>query len=182
MRLFLGFAPVEAECRGIYEVGQRLSFQPPLPLRWTPPDNWHVTLVFLGEVAAHLVSQLDQVVSSVVSGYRAMALQLDSAEWFPSASKPRLLALHAEVPDRLLELQRALASALRGQGYPVEQRPWRPHLTLARYPGARRHFAPPPLPPFAPVTLELREVTLFESVPGASGPRYRALQQFELAP
>ena len=49
MRLFLGFTPTLAQ-RQIYSLCERLEFPDSLPLRWVPPENWHVTLVFLGDV------------------------------------------------------------------------------------------------------------------------------------
>jgi RNA 2',3'-cyclic 3'-phosphodiesterase len=51
---------------------------------------------------------------------------------FPSASRPRVLWLGVDGGEALLEVHRALAEALAGAGLPVEERAFRPHLTLAR--------------------------------------------------
>ena len=181
MRLFLGVMPAQAEARGIYDGCQRLSLDPEISLRWVPPENWHVTLVFLGEVADHLISALVDVVAPVVGGYRQMVLPLGGVEWFPSPSKPRLLTLRAEPPPQLCEMQKSLAAALRRDGFQLEQRAWRPHLTLARYRGPRKRFSAPSLPAVKPVPMELQAVTLFQSILGKSAPVYQPVQHFGLA-
>ena len=181
MRLFLGFSALAAE-RRIYDCCQGLPLDPNLPLRWVPPENWHVTLAFLGEVAEHLLHSLLEVIGPVVSAGHRMQLPLAGIEWFPSPSKARLLAMSAQAPERLCALQRELVAVLGREGFHTENRRYRPHLTLARYRGARKHFTPPPLPPIQSIELVLEEVTLFQSIAGKAAPVYQPLQQFELAP
>lgn len=181
MRLFLGFSAL-ADQRRIYDCCQGLPLDPNLPLRWVPPENWHVTLAFLGDVAEQLLHSLAEVIGPVVSACHRMPLPLACLEWFPSPSKARLLALSADAPERLCALQRELVATLGREGFHTENRRYRPHLTLARYRGARKHFAPPPLPSVQAIELALEEVTLFQSIAGKGAPVYLPLQQFELAP
>jgi 2'-5' RNA ligase len=181
MRLFLGFSAHSAE-RRIYDCCEALPLDPDLPLRWVPPENWHVTLAFLGEVTEQLLHSLAEAIEPVVAASRRMSLPLVGLEWFPSPSKARLLAMTAEAPEPLSALQRDLVAALGRAGFHTENRVYRPHLTLARYRGARKRFAPPELPLVKVIEMPLEAVTLFQSIPGKRAPVYQPLQDFGLAP
>ena len=110
-----------------------------------------------------------------------LSLTLSDLEWFPSPLKARLLTLRVDAGENLLRLQADVTAALRREGFHTENRPYRPHLTLARLRGTRKLFNPPALPPVAPFELEARELLLFESVQGGKTPLYRPIQHFELA-
>ncbi len=161
MRLFLAFSLSRTESRAVYAACERLSAQEQAPLRWVPADRWHVTVVFLGEVAEHLLSLLAELLEPVVAEYQHLSLNLDRLVWFPKPSKARLLALAGEPGQQLQYLQQALSSELRRHGFSIEQRAWRPHLTLARYRGARKRFDPFPLPATPAIDLQLDRLSLF---------------------
>ena len=180
MRLFLGFVPVSAE-RSIYGACERLTPTDELPLKWVPPENWHVTVAFLGEVDDRALARLDAAVEPVVSALPAFTLSATGLQWFPSIMKPRLLTLDIEASEALVTLQREVVAALRREGFHTESRTYRPHLTLARLKGARKRFQPPALPPVAPFEFPAEALVLFESVTGAPSSLYRPLQHFELA-
>jgi len=178
MRLFLGFAPAGPEVRAVFDRRERLRGMGDLPLRWTPPENWHVTLHFLGEVADRVLEDLIATVAATAGRGPETTLRLEAAEWFPGFGKARLLALCGRASPELLALHDALGAELRRQGFRPERRAYRPHVTLARLRGPRKRFAPPALPRLDPVELRLSELTLFESVPGAGAPVYRPLHCF----
>jgi 2'-5' RNA ligase len=184
MRLFLAFAPSGPESRAIYNACERLENAQEAPLRWVPADNWHVTATFLGEVADHLLTTLAELVEPLVASCGQVSLKLDQLAWFPDIAKARLLALMGEPDPVLRQLQQTLAGELRRQGFSIQQRAWRPHLTLARYRGARKRFTPFLLPHVPAVDLRLERLSLFQSVAGSAGagPRYLPLQHFGLSP
>lgn len=185
MRLFLGFAPAAAE-RDIYQLCQSITgaqvLPAELPLRWVPSENWHVTLAFLGEIANARLVQLVDVLTPVITEHSQMQLSFEALAWFPSTSKARMLTLLAEALDPLLNLQREVVAELRREAFHTERRAYRPHLTLARLKGRRKDYAPPALPAIEPLTLQLQEVILFESVQAGPAPVYEPLQQFGLRP
>ncbi len=178
MRLFLGFAPDSVE-RAVYSLCDRLEMPDTLPLRWVPPENWHITAVFLGETAAASVGRVVDAVDPVASRHAPLSVSLDCLEWFPSALKPRLLTLRVEPAPALMTLQAELAAALRRAGFHSEQRSYRPHLTLARLKGSRKLVTPPALLPITPMAAQLDELVLFESQ--LKERRYVPLQRMELA-
>jgi len=96
--------------------------------RPVPAPNLHLTLAFLGEVAPDRV----EAAKSAASGIRGerFELVLDRVGAFRRAGVG--WAGPAQAPRALLDLQSALDSALRAAGFKLEDRPFAPHLTLAR--------------------------------------------------
>jgi 2'-5' RNA ligase len=166
--------------RDIYEICQRLEATEELPLNWVPAASWHVTLVFLGEVAERSLGTVVDAIAPILERAPPLQLPLTHLGWFPSAMKPRLLVMHAEPTAPLMQLHSKLAAELRREGFHSERREYRPHLTLARLQGARKQFNPPALPPIKPLQLELTEVMLFESVQGGHSRDYKSLHRFGL--
>ncbi|CCH86295.1 2'-5' RNA ligase [Modestobacter italicus] len=66
---------------------QPLRAAPGAP-RWTPPSRWHLTLLFLGDVPAHLLGPLTTAVASAVAGTPPLVLQLAGAGRFGSSRRP----------------------------------------------------------------------------------------------
>jgi 2'-5' RNA ligase len=107
----------------------------------TPAQNLHLTLSFLGE--------LDDGQVGVATAATEAAAPEAGPGWelgwgepgaFPGTRRPRVLWLGAGVgADRLGEVHGALVGELAARGLPIDEKPYRPHLTLAR---VRR----PPLP------------------------------------
>jgi RNA 2',3'-cyclic 3'-phosphodiesterase len=127
MRLFVGVWPPDDVRERLVEVvdGFRDSHE---GVRWEPPERWHVTLRFLGNV-----TDPDAVVEA-----------LDKAPLAPTEAKlgpgigmlgrQVICVLVAGLDDLAAEVSRATAEL----GEPPEPRPFKGHLTLARLPGRRR--------------------------------------------
>jgi 2'-5' RNA ligase len=99
-------------------------------LRWAPPDQWHVTLQFLGPVpdVDGLVGALDGLRSQ--APFRA---RVGGAGAFASARRATVMWLGVrEGETELVALAGAVAGLTATVGFAAEDRPFRPHLTLAR--------------------------------------------------
>jgi 2'-5' RNA ligase len=133
-----------------------------------PADNLHVTVVFIGPVPAERVAAVAEAMRETFAG-------VPGADMRPGALRRlgRVLAVPLEPLDGalapLVDAQAALAQRL-GR---VENRPWLPHVTVARARGARR----PPAPELEPLALRvpLAELVLYASELHPSGARYRPL-------
>jgi RNA 2',3'-cyclic 3'-phosphodiesterase len=142
MRLFLGL-PIPFE---LTQALARLTRAIELPKgRWTEPENIHLTLVFLGEVAEPTLPPIEGELSKLT--FAPFPLKLSSLNIFPRAG-----VLFAEVePARpLLHLQAKVADSMARCGFAPEDRPYHPHITLARFHGPLRlsqnqHTLPPSL-------------------------------------
>jgi 2'-5' RNA ligase len=148
--------------------------------RPVPGEYLHVTLAFLGhrpeEDVAPVIAALD-------------ALTLRSAQLRPAAvvsvppRRPRLLALELEDPSgAAAELQGAVAGALARAGlFEPEERPFWPHITIARLQRRARPGAAPDegsLPP----AFRASRVVLYRSITAPTGARYEPLHTVSAAP
>jgi len=102
--------------------------------RWTAPERWHLTLLFLGAVPPAAVLPLVQAAAPAVAAAPPMTLRLAGGGRFGSVRRPQVAwaGLEGDVGP-LVDLAGRLAAAARELGLPVEERPFRPHLTLGRW-------------------------------------------------
>ena len=101
-------------------------------LRWVRPENLHVTLKFIGEVAA---TKLDGIRSALTPiGLDApVDLHFRGLGFFPDEKYPRVLWVGLNASGNLTALARDIDRALEGQGIARDERAFTPHLTLARF-------------------------------------------------
>ncbi len=102
------------------------------PVRWVPPENVHLTLKFLGEVAEGRIAELSMAVDEAAAGVGAFRLAVGGLGAFPSLSRPQVIWVGVQLHATLEALQRSLEDALAERGYPREERHFRPHLTIGR--------------------------------------------------
>jgi 2'-5' RNA ligase len=116
------------------------ELKPRLPsARFVAGSNLHFTLRFLGEADPGRVHALAGALRAALSVIPAFTLQIKGCGAFPSARRPRILWLSVENPPRsLFEAQRAVERVVRDAGFSPEERPFEPHLTIARFRGAAR--------------------------------------------
>ncbi len=130
------------------------------------PANLHLTLEFIGAVAA---SQLDRLLAlGATLSWPAVTLTLDYPEWWRGSQALVLRVLAPAEP--LLALQAALRRRIAELGLAVDDRPYRPHVTIAREVAAQPAHATP-----VSVAWRAATVALIESHPAPGGSHYRPL-------
>jgi 2'-5' RNA ligase len=150
--------------------------------RWSDPSLLHITLAFLGEQPEARLEALERLGRRVASSSERGSLRLGQAGQFGSKRTPRVLWVDVSGDvERLHNLQRRLDQALRVEGFPVEERPFKAHITLARRRETARGGAPTgwPSPP-RPITFALDQLTLMQSRLSPRGPTYTPVFQFPL--
>lgn len=151
--------------------------------RWVEPALLHLTLVFLGEQPSEALPDLRRAASEVASGSQPGRLWLGHPGSFGPPRAPRVLwvGLRGDLAP-LRHLQEELVRGLHAAGFARDERPFAPHVTLARRrPAAPPEVAPtwPPARPIPPLPIPLQELTLVLSEPGRAGPRYTPLARFQ---
>ena len=109
--------------------------------RFSREENYHLTLVFLGETPEARLADVTAAMESCRA--QPFALTVGAAGTFPGG----VLWRAVDGGAALTRLQRLLTAALCGRGFSVEQRAYKPHLTLAREAARDPRAALPDLPP-----------------------------------
>lgn len=180
MRLFIGIPLATEVIDALEALSQRLKSADD-GFRWSSPQSWHITLQFLGETSqaayACLLDHLKEIRSLTFS------VHIDGTGFFDRAG-----VFFAEVRDSpdLAALHRRVVAATAQCGFAAEDRPFHPHITLARAKGGARTHALRQLktkvksgetfPAFTPYEFLLYEVFL-----GAGGSRYEIRERFPLS-
>ena len=100
-------------------------------LSWTRPGNWHLTLKFLGDVDPGRMEDVRRSLGGV--GFESFSLQGLGAGIFPAQGRPRVLWVGLGMgAEEGRGLAQAVETVLVPLGFPAEDRPFAPHLTLAR--------------------------------------------------
>ena len=116
------------------------AFDWPSGARLVAPEHLHVTLHFIGPVVR---DRLPAIQSALARPCPHIALRFEGVElWHPGLA----VLVAPSVPTPLQTLHAQLAEALHAAGLPVETRPYRPHVTLARQARGARLLAPVPPP------------------------------------
>lgn len=98
--------------------------------RWVPPENYHLTLRFIGEVEGWQADEVDEALSALRA--RPFTLNLTGIGIFEKAGRLQSLHVRVERSEPLVHLQSKVETALQRAGLPPERRRFAPHVTLAR--------------------------------------------------
>ncbi len=102
-------------------------------VRWSRPEQLHLTLKFIGEVVNRELPQLCGALRDACSGIEAFSLELSGLGAFPKNKPPRVVWVAAEDPQGMLgALAERLDERMAVLGVPHENRAFTPHLTLGR--------------------------------------------------
>ena len=134
MRLFIGVElpdDVKARAARIAE-SLRETLEGRVTARWIPPENLHITLWFIGEVADDRASAIASAVALPFST-RSFDLDLRGAGAFPPHGTPRVFWIGiGQGQESMQTLYAELARRLQPLGFEPERRAYSAHLTIAR--------------------------------------------------
>jgi 2'-5' RNA ligase len=100
--------------------------------RWVRPENLHVTLKFIGEVPSTKLAALRTGLRQVHSD-QPVTLDFQGLGFFPNEKRPRVFWVGIGASPNLKTLAADIEKAAETLGIPREQRPFSPHLTVARF-------------------------------------------------
>jgi 2'-5' RNA ligase len=132
-RLFIAIRLPEDVIQKITEVSHYFQSQlPPEALKWVETENLHLTLRFLGELPEGQIGQIRQALTQVAAAQRPFELSVEGLGMYPHAKQPRTIWLGFQGVKPAISLHARLKKALAGIKLEKENRPFNPHLTLAR--------------------------------------------------
>lgn len=154
-------------------------------VKWTGVENFHITLAFLGDTEEPKISSVSNMLESVCQGFGEFELKIKGAGVFKNFRDPRILWTGIEASEKLNILYDCIKSGLKDSGILLEERTFRPHLTLGRIKHIRdSEVLKPLLSGFINQELQnqkVYEVILYESILLQAGPVYKPLRKFSLA-
>ena len=165
--------------------------------RWARPESLHITLKFIGEQPPERVEAITERLRRVESS--AFEIRAGGYGFFPTAKAPRVFWIGIHAGPQLAKLAESIDTTVAEVGIPQEERPYSPHLTLARAGAGRRSGSPKwrkgdgPNATFAVLEKRLaamgeldfgkmtaREFILYQSQLSPAGSKYTKLQRFPL--
>lgn len=182
IRAFVALEVSEDVREALFAVRESLADLPwARDVRWVKPENFHLTLRFLGDVSPEFCDALAPELDRAVGAQRSFELRLRDLTAFPSTRRPRVIVARVHEDEAAIqELASAVERKVVATGAEAEPRRFRPHITLGRLRKAPR----------GPIALEGREVdnaamrasevVLIRSELLPQGARYTALHRARL--
>ena len=141
IRTFLALELPQTVCNKLSAYAELISGRYKLQqIHWLPKENYHLTLVFLGNIEYGLISSLQLRLEQNMHSITTIPLRFLEITPFPFSGIPKIAAAILEHSDQLMELQYNTAKCLREFGISLERRRFKPHVTLGRLKSRSRKF------------------------------------------
>ena len=147
---------------------------------WSSPESWHITLQFLGETSEEQYGCVVERLKDIQAP--AFRVRLAGTGFFERAG---VFFAGVNVSAEMAELERRVVAATSQCGFASEDRPYHPHVTLARVKGGNRRHALRGLKGLVKGEAEFSsfiatEFLLFEAFLDPNGARYEIRERFPL--
>lgn len=163
---FLGL-PVPREARSVWgdwisQVKNELPFK-----QWVPPQDFHITLHFFGQLSPEQVDVIEKKMNEVKLTHQPK-LRLDGVDSFGPKGGESVLYTRVHAEEGLFSLYEEWKAQLNEMGMKTEQRPYRPHMTLAKKRIKGFEFAWPTVPLPEAIFFQAAHLHLYRVHPGRS--------------
>ncbi|MCO4752884.1 MAG: RNA 2',3'-cyclic phosphodiesterase [Bacteriovoracaceae bacterium] len=151
-----------------------------LDVKWTPQENFHITLCFLGDVESACLDDIIDLGRKGIEDHLKLDIKLRGVGAFPSQSSGRVLWVGVQAKRELITLRDDLYKAMH-PFVDLEDREYVPHLTIGRLRSKRNVtdlLSPMNKKDFGKV--RANEVILYESKFGGGFVRYRPIERIAL--
>lgn len=188
IRCFIAIGLPEEAKRGLAMLKKELEREEHKFVKWVEPGGIHLTLKFLGNIPAKRVTEITEAIEKATQVISRFHLEISGLGAFPSLRQARVfwVGIGGEV-DKLSGLAQNIDSALAAIGFAEEERPFVPHLTLARI---RQGASPPERRDFGELVgsaifkdkyhIEVEAISLMRSQLTPAGAVYTCLKTFAL--
>lgn len=133
LRLFVAIDIPRPLKDALIGVTERLALERWDPVRWVRPEGFHITIKFLGDTSTSLIPAIEQAIVTLAGQQRRFDLTLGGMGFFPSGANANHIYVGLSGNLAALgNLQQAAEAAFASLGYMVENKPFKPHITLGR--------------------------------------------------
>ena len=136
--------------------------------RWVHREDYHITLAFLGSVKEPQLASVIELVSNAIKEAESFPLHIEGLDLFGNQRAPRIFWAAVNEEEKLFRLQHIIHHTCMVAGFTLEDRPYHPHITLARKWSADEAFARELLVrynPFqdVPLSFEVQDIVLYKT-------------------
>jgi len=164
----------------IEEIYSHLENVPELEnVRWTPLENLHVTLKFLGDVDSETVDLLKYSLSQSIAHLSPFESQLEKVHCFPNNHNPRIIVIDFKNPSPWMDLAKTVAQTTNQAGFDIEKRPFEPHITIGRIKNSSIDFDFNALS-MDSTTMQVSEISIMKSIQAKGRMFYEEIESIKL--
>jgi 2'-5' RNA ligase len=153
-------------------------------IKWVDTSNIHLTLAFLGDTEEKIIKILELMLKDKCAGFHDFEFVLTGTGVFKNYRDPKVIWAGIRSSDRLSELNNTIVNGLKENRINVEERTFRPHLTIGRIRSIKdTENLKNVLEKYSGTefqTVKVKEVILFESILMQTGPLYKQLGSYHL--
>jgi 2'-5' RNA ligase len=133
IRTFIAVELPEPFKQTLAQLQEKIGAGSRAPVKWVAPGSIHLTLKFLGNIDESLAGKVTEAIEAAAGGVHPFRIQLKDLGAFPNLNRVNIIwvGLAGDI-DGLKALQRRIDESLKPLGFKPENRPFTPHLTLAR--------------------------------------------------
>jgi len=153
-------------------------------IKWTDPDNLHVTLLFLGNTEEKSLGVISSVLNEECHGFGQFEINIRGIGLFKNLNEPRVLWAGIEPSEKLSILNSNIVNRLKNIGIYRGENYFKPHLTLGRIKTlVKKQDFKTILDKYKATELQnlvVEEIILYESILLPEGPVYKPIDKFSL--
>lgn len=178
-----------------HDIKQRLTphFTKDVRITWGQPNSFHLTIRFLGDTDEQLLPLMREALDTIHQPHSAIEIPIERLEAFPTLQKPRVLWvgpsvewLRNDAAKQLLAWHQQIESCCCSLGFAPDDKPFTPHLTLARIKMGERQVGPLLAQsgvcdrPLALGAIAVESLALIKSDLRPTGPRYTKIWEVKV--
>ncbi|WP_347549226.1 RNA 2',3'-cyclic phosphodiesterase [Pseudalkalibacillus hwajinpoensis] len=141
------------------------------------PEDFHVTMAFLGQASEEQLLSLHNGLQNVVENFRPFNIEIERIAGFGSKDQPRVLFAEVKINERLEQLHRKVVAVCSTAGFVSDQRAYRPHITLAKKWRFSDRKIASDWPVFKSENQEVYSLKLYKVAPNEK-PRYQCVESY----
>jgi RNA 2',3'-cyclic 3'-phosphodiesterase len=176
--------PEEVRARLQEHIARLRKEFPDAAASWSRVENIHLTLKFFGNVAIDRIPAISAAAARAVSVFAPFMIDVGNTGVFPRPSRVQVLWIGVSDPlGKLSALHKRLENECATEGFPKEDRAYRPHLTIVRIrkPDGTRQLADAHLnTDFPMIVVPVHELILFRSELSSKGSRYTPISRHQI--
>lgn len=153
-------------------------------INWVDPSNIHLTLAFLGDIEEERIKMAGIMLKQKCNGFGEFSFNLTGTGIFKDFRDPRIIWMGINESEKLIKLYEDIKGGLEDTGFPTEDRPFRPHITIGRIKSINNPEALKSIiEKYRDTEIQkviVDEVILYESILKPTGPVHKSVGVFRL--